>query len=514
MLKRFGPAIAGLVAVVVLAIGVPSATGHPEECSTAAAWSSSDGGYSPYLSWQGAEESICASESVTSRYDDSDARLTREGQSGTAGLKLIASRAKHGTFNTEAAFNSDLAFEDGYAYQGNYEGVTIYDVRDPSNPTVVGQIKCPGSQNDVTINDGILITSTDSRRTNNSCSSSSVPSPTATNPDPPGVWEGLKVWNVEDPTDPPEKPVATVATDCGSHTHTVLPQASRLLVYVQSYDIGAGRTNCDTGTDPLKAHDKISVVEVPKATPGAASVINEPVLFPDGGNRGDDAGTRRTNGTTGCHDITVYQKIGLAAGACTGEGAIIDIKDPVNPKVIASIEDENFAFWHSATISQDGKKVLFTDELGGGGQPTCNSTIGPKRGADAIYDITDPANPKFMSYFKIPREQTNQENCVAHNGNAIPVPGRDILIQSWYQGGASIIDWTNGSNVKELAWFDRGPIDSSRLVLGGFWSTYYYNGHIYGSEIQRGFDVFKATGSEFSQADRTKVRTLNAQTQF
>jgi len=204
----------------------------------------------------------------------------------------------------------------------------------------------------------------------------------------------------------------------------------------------------------------------------------------------------------------------LAAGACTGEGAIIDIKNPLKPKVLASVEDPSFAFWHSATISQDGKKVLFTDELGGGGQPTCNSTVGPKRGADAIYDITDPANPKFLNYFKMPREQTNFENCVAHNGNAIPVPGRDVLVQSWYQGGISIIDWTDAKNIKELAWFDRGPVNETKLVLGGFWSSYDYNGFIYGSEIQRGFDVFKATGSEFSGADRKQVRTLNAQTQF
>ena len=499
MLKRLGPAIAGLVAVAALAIGVPSATGHPEECAGTSAWASTDGGYSPYLSWQGAEESICVSKSVTSRYDDSDAALTREGQSDTAGLELVASRAKHGPFNTESAFNSDIAFEDGFAYVGNYEGVTIYDVRDPSNPTVAGQILCPGSQNDVTINDGILITSTDSRRTNDGCSSTSTSTPGA-----PTTWEGLKVFDVRNPKSP--RLLTSVRTDCGSHTHTVLPEANRLIVYVQSYDVAAGRYRCDG------AHDKISVVEVPKRTPGKARVVSTPVLFPDGGNPGEPGGTQRA--TTGCHDITVYQKIGLAAGACTGEGAIIDIKDPVNPKVIASVEDPNFAFWHSATISQDGKKVLFTDELGGGSQPTCNKTVGSKRGADAVYDITDPANPKFMSYFKIPREQTNFENCVAHNGNAIPVPGRDILIQSWYQGGVSIIDWTNGHSIKELAWFDRGPYNDTRLVLGGFWSSYYYNGHIYGSEIQRGFDVFKATGSEFSGADGSKVRTLNAQTQF
>ena len=505
MLKRFGPVLAGLVVVAALAIGVPSATGHPEVCSTAAAWASMDGGYSPYASWQGAEEekkATCASSGVTSRYDDSSAELG-EGETGTAGLRLIASKPKTGPFAGEAPFNSDLAFENGYAYQGNYEGVSIWDVRDPQNPTLVNQIHCPGSQNDVTINDGILITSTDSRRTNDGCNSTATSTPTA-----PTTWEGLKVWDVKDPTAPVL--LKSVRTDCGSHTHTVLPEANRLLVYVQSYDVSGQNYRC-ANTGP-QSHDKISIVEVPKANPAEAQVVNMPVLFPDGGNPGEPGGTQRA--TTGCHDITVYQRIGIAAGACTGEGAIIDIKDPVNPKVIASVEDPNFAFWHSATISQDGKKVLFTDELGGGGQPTCNPTVGPTRGADAVYDITDPANPKFMSYFKIPRTQTNQENCVAHNGNAIPVPGRDILVQSWYQGGVSIIDWTDGSNVKELAWFDRGPVDESRLVLGGFWSSYYYNGFIYGSEIQRGFDVFKATGSEFSQADRSKVRTLNAQTQF
>ncbi len=502
MPRGFGPAVAGLMAVAALAVTVPSATGHPEECAGTAAWASSDGGYSPYLSWQGAEESVCLSKSATSRYDDSRAKLTKPGKTGTAGLRKIASRTKQGPFAPYAAFNSDLAFEDGYAYQGNYEGVTIWDVRDPSNPKLAGQIVCPGSQNDVTVNDGILITSTDSRRTNDGCNSSATSTPGAAT-----TWEGLKVFDVRDPKSPTL--LTSVFTDCGSHTHTVLPEADRLLVYVQSYDVAAGRYRCDG------AHDKISIVEVPKADPAAAKVVNAPVLFPDGGNPGEPGGTQRA--TTGCHDITVYQKIGLAAGACTGEGAIIDISDPVNPEVIASVEDPNFAFWHSATISQDGKKVLFTDELGGGGQPTCNPTVGPNRGADAIYDITDPANPKFMSYFKIPRTQDNSENCVAHNGNAIPVPGRDILVQSWYQGGTSVIDWTDGNDVRELAWFDYAPWTSAERPdggLAGFWSTYYYNGFIYGSEIQRGFDVFKAVGSEFAKADRKKVRTMNAQTQF
>src|SRR5687768_14896631 len=385
MLKRIGPVFAGLVLVAALAIGVPSATGHPEECANTAAWASMDGGYSPYLSWQGAEESVCISKSASSRYDDSDAKLTRTNQKDNAGLRLIASRSKQGVFGPYAAFNSDLAFENGYAYQGNYEGVTIWDVRDPSDPTVVSQIVCPGSQNDVTVNDGILITSTDSRRTNDSCASSATGTPSA-----PTTWEGLKVFDVRDPEEP--RYLASVRTDCGSHTHTVLPEASRLLVYVSSYDVSGTNYRCEN-TGP-NSHDKISIVEVPRSNPAGAKVIATPVLYPDGGG---DATTGTRRATTGCHDITVYQKIGLAAGACTGQGSIIDISDPEKPKVLANVEDENFAFWHSATISKDGKKVLFTDELGGGSSPTCNSTIGPNRGADAVYDITDPANPKFMS---------------------------------------------------------------------------------------------------------------------
>ena len=389
-------------------------------------------------------------------------------------------------------FNSDIAFEDGFAYQGNYEGVSIWDVRDPSNPTLASQIVCPGSQNDVTVNDGILVTSTDSRRTDDSCQSTATSTPTA-----PTTWEGLKVFDVSDPAAP--RYLASVQTDCGSHTHTVLPEADRLLVYVSSYDVSGSNYRC-ANTGP-QSHDKISIVEIPKANPAAAKVVTTPVLFPDGGNPGEPGGTLRA--TTGCHDITVYQKIGLAAGACTGQGSIIDIRNPVNPKVLASVEDPNFAFWHSATISQDGKKVLFTDELGGGSAPTCNSTIGPNRGADAVYDITDPANPKFMSYFKIPREQTNLENCVAHNGNAIPVPGRDILIQSWYQGGTSIIDWTERQQHQGARLVRPRPVDERGAPAGrcsaGFWSTYYYNGFIYGSEIQRGFDVFKAVGQRVRQ---------------
>jgi hypothetical protein len=493
--------------IAALAIGavalLPASAGaHPEECAEAGAFFGTTS-----VSWIGwAEETEgCTSAAAINGYDDSGAELGAGETDGTDNLTLLSSTPKAPPFETESDFNSDLAFENGYAFGGNYDGVQIWDVRDGQTPALASFIHCPGSQNDVTVNDGILVTSTDSVRNKAECEGNvSVP----TTSDEYGKetnWEGLRIFDVRNPYSP--KYLTSVRTDCGSHTHTVLPERDRLIIYVQSYDIPAPtakpKYNC------AAPHDQISIVSIPKRNPAAARVVAEPVLFPDGGNDGT-TGTLRA--TTGCHDITVYQEIGLAAGACTGEGVILDIRNPVRPKVLSSMEDTNFLFWHSATISNDGKKVLFTDEKGGGSSPECNPTTGPRRGADAVYDITDPANPRFMSYFKIPREQTNQENCVAHNGNLIPnTRNRDILVQSWYQGGISIIDWTNPKKITELAWFDRGPFDPNRLVLGGFWSSYFYNGLIYGSEIQRGFDVFDIAGIRGS--DSFHYDTLNAQTQ-
>jgi hypothetical protein len=500
--RRVKCLFASAVAIGAVALLPAAASAHPEECAAASLASMPSA--APFEEWSEAYEA-CLNPSAAESFDDSAAQLESGETDGTDNLRNVFNRPKTAPFETEGDFNSDIAFEDGYAYQGNYDGVQIFDIREGARPELVGQIHCPGSQNDVTVNDGILVTSTDSRRNKAECEGNMAsPDPR----DPAQNWEGLRVFDVSNPRNP--QWVTAVRTDCGSHTHTVLPEDDRLLIYVQSYDVGKHRYACeDKGP---KSHDKISIVEIPRDDPAAAKVINEPVLFPDGG--GDaQTGTRRA--TTGCHDITVYQALDLAAGACTGEGILMDISDPVNPVVLSNIEDPNFAFWHSATISNDGKKVLFTDELGGGGQATCNETIGPNRGADAIYDITDPANPKFMSYFKIPRTQSNTENCVAHNGNLIPnARGRDILVQSWYQGGLSVIDWTDGKNVKEIAWFDRGPLSNERLILGGNWSTYFYNGYIYGSEIQRGWDVYKLDDPAVAGSDAFKSGTLNAQTQF
>jgi hypothetical protein len=212
-------------------------------------------------------------------------------------------------------------------------------------------------------------------------------------------------------------------------------------------------------------------------------------------------------GPTQCHDITVYPAIGLAGGACGGYGLLLDIRDPANPKRIAAVADSNFSYWHSATFNNDGTKLLFSDEWGGGGQPKCRATDKPEWGADAIFTLAGD-KLTFQSYYKLPAPQTQFENCVAHNGSLIPVPGRDIMVQAWYQGGISVFDWTDSAHPKEIAFFDRGPVDSTQLASGGSWSAYWYNGNIYSSEISRGLDVFELTPSGLLSADELAAAKL------
>jgi hypothetical protein len=351
--------------------------------------------------------------------------------------------------------------------------------------------------------------STDSRRTNDGCDSTALAAPASTDPNA-EYWEGIKVFDWSNPKAP--KLVSSVETDCGSHTHTIIPQADRVLTYVSSYDLNVNAKDC-RNTGSKNDHDKISIVETPLSNPAASSVVKEVVLFPDGGFTAN-AGTPLERETRGCHDITVYPALDLAAGACMGEGIIMDISDPLNPDVVARVNDPNFAFWHSATFTHDGKAVVFTDELGGGGQPTCNPTVGPTRGANIIYDLSSaPSRPVKQSYFKIPRTQTNTENCVAHNGNFIPTSRGDIYVQAWYQGGTSFVDMTDKKNPKEVGFFDRGPLSTERLILGGSWSSYYYNGFVYSNDIQKGLDVLKFADPRGASASANKVPYLNAQVQ-
>ncbi len=433
----------------------------------------------------------CLAGQDIARLDDSDATLP-EGRIASRKMSLVANLEKTGPFAEEGALNSDLAFQGKYAYAGNYNGFAIYDISKPGQVEQVTQVLCPGSQNDISVLGDILVLSTDSSRSDNSCAS------TPQDASEESSWEGLKVFDISDPVNP--RYVSSVETDCGSHTHTLAPNDSgkQLFVYVSSYSPDEDYPDC------LPPHDSISIVRIPVAAPDRAELAGTPVLFPEGGH---------PETTSGCHDITAYPSKDIAAGACMGDGILLDISKRRHPVVTEQVRDTtNFAFWHSATFNNDGTKVVFTDELGGGGAPTCNPTTGSVRGANGIYDIIE-GQLVLQSYYKMPRTQTNEENCVAHNGSLIPVPGRDIMVQAWYQGGVSVFDFTNSSRPRELAWFDRGPVNEAELEIGGSWSAYWYNGYVYSNEIARGFDVLKIARSVVGKAGRTKLDVFNAQSQ-
>jgi hypothetical protein len=443
----------------------------------------------------------CFTAAELAALDASGATLAANEVGESRNVQLVANLPKEGDFAPAAALNSDLAFAHGFAFAGNYNGFVVYDVRTPGQPHKVAQVLCPGSQNDVSIYENLLILSTDSSRTDSGCASTTQSAAIKES------WEGLKIFDISDPAHPVY--VTSVETDCGSHTHTTIPdpQHQRAIVYVQSYSPSADFPDCQP------PHDYISVVEVKASAPEQARVLDKPLLFPDGGFPGIPG---QTSATSGCHDITAYPARGLAAGACMGQGVLLDIRNPASPKVIDSVTAPNFAFWHSATFNDSATTVVFTDELGGGGAPTCNPTIGPNRGADAIYRIVDTPEGKrlqFASNYKISRTNTNTENCVAHNGSLIPVRGRDIMVQAWYQGGISVMDFTDAAHPQEIGWFDRGPLSETTLTTAGSWSAYWYNGLIYSNEIQRGLDVIRLVDPRTIPALRVRQDVLNVQTQ-
>ena len=280
-------------------------------------------------------------------------------------------------------------------------------------------------------------------------------------------------------------------------------------------------------TNPNTALFRIDIIKVPLAHPELSKIVSSPRIFTDaqsgamnglwkGGKHGE--GTQTTSVTDKCHDITIYSAVGLAAGACSGNGILLDISNPVNPVRIAAVSDPNYAFWHSANFNNAGTKVLFTDEWGGGGQPRCRATDPMNWGADAIFSLSK-GKLTLASYYKMPAPQTEFENCVAHNGSLVPIPGRDILVQAWYQGGISLVDFSDAAHPFEIAYFDRGPVDGAKRAMGGQWSTYWYNGYIYGSEIARGVDVFKLvpnkyiTQNEIDAANQVHFDELNVQNQ-
>src|SRR5687767_249945 len=445
--------------------------------------------------------------------------------------------------------NSDLAFQGNYLFQGNFYGLSIYDITNPARARLVTSMVCPGGQNDVSVYKNLLFLSVEMPNGRLDCGTQGFPPPPPApepateeekkNPPPPPAqkdrFRGVRIFDITDITKP--KQVAAVQTCRGSHTHTLVVDPNdknNVYVYVSGTSFVrqpeelAGCSGGKPDKDPNTALFRIEVIKVPLASPQNAKVVSSPRIFMDprtgalnslsnGGTHGKD-GMDKPLDTDQCHDITVYSALGLAAGACSGNGILLDIKDPANPKRIDAVNDPNYAYWHSASFSNDGKKVVFTDEWGGGLGARCRANDPNKWGANAIFNVQDN-KLKFASYYKLPAAQGDSENCVAHNGSLIPIPGRDIKVQAWYQGGISVMDFTDPDRPIEIAYFDRGPIYPNMLVLGGAWSAYWYNGHIYASEIARGLDILELTPTKFltqneiDAAKTVRVAELNVQNQ-
>jgi len=492
-------------------------------------------------------------------------------------LSMLSTTPPSGEF--VGVTNSDLAFTGPYAIQGNYNGIQVWDISNPSAPTLVTGYVCPASQSDVSVAQNLMFVSGEGLGGRVDCGTEGVPEAVSED-----RLRGIRIFDITDIRNPVY--ITNVQTCRGSHTHTVLEDPDDLdnvYIYVsgssrvRSAEELPGCVAAPPSEDPNSALFRIEVIRVPLAHPEQAAIVSSPRIFNDlmappqhgaspadiaameaarargafiaelGGRerilpdrmvapmldsivdaRGGTVATAADSaalreyiptlfarfarpqptgprpGPTQCHDITVYPAIGLAGGACGGYGLLLDISDPSNPIRIGAVADSNFSYWHSATFNNDGTKVLFTDEWGGGGQPKCRVGDPREWGADAIFTLED-GEMVFQSYHKLSAPQTAFENCVAHNGSLIPIPGRDVMVQGWYQGGISVFDWTDAANPFEIAFHDRGPSDATQMGPGGSWSVYWYNGLIVSSEIARGLDVFELVPSEHISANEIEA---------
>jgi hypothetical protein len=479
--------------------------------------------------------------------DPNDPRVLKILQQLGIGDPSKMPKAMQSVISQLAFSNSDFAFQGTHLFQGNFYGINFYDISNPAKTSLITSLVCPGGQGDVSVYGKLLFMSVEMPNGRLDCGvqgfpPSPPPPPPAAGEKPkravpaasPDRFRGVRIFDISDIKNP--KQVAAVQTCRGSHTHTLVLDPNdkdNVYIYVSGTSFVrpaeelAGCSNEAPDKDPNTSLFRIDVIKVPLATPQDAKIVSSPRVFIDprtgalnglnnGGSHGKDE--EKPVDTNQCHDITVYSAIGLAAGACSGNGLLLDIKDPINPKRVDAVNDPNYSYWHSASFSNDGTKVVFTDEWGGGLGARCRPNDPNKWGADAIFNLKDD-KLTLASYYKLPAAQGDTENCVAHNGSLIPIPGRDIEVQSWYQGGISVMDFTDADHPFEIAYFDRGPIDPKMLVLGGDWSAYWYNGYIYGSEIARGLDIFKLTPSKFltqneiDAATSVQVPELNVQNQ-
>jgi uncharacterized protein (DUF305 family) len=448
-----------------------------------------------------------------------------EGQDGDARRGTADQISRRAPFLSFA--NTDMAFSGDLLAVGNYHGVQFYRLNGDAEPKLVSALVCPGGQGDVSIVGDLLLMSVESTNGRVDCGREGVGPEASTD-----RFRGLRIFDISDVTQP--RQVGQVQTCRGSHTHSVVSADPRRLIVYNSGTAGVRDekelAGCVVGQpgDERTAMFRVDVIEIPLADPSRARIIDSPAVFADdagqvaglwrGGDHGQ--GTQTTNRTDHCHDITLYPSANIAGGACSGNGIVFDVSDPMKPKRIDAVVDAGFAYWHSATFNNDGDKVVFTDEWGGGARPRCRVQDPMTWGANAIYDIVD-GKLTFRSYYKLPAAQTDKENCVAHNGSLVPVPGRDLFVQAWYQGGLSISDFTDSAHPKEIAYFDRGAVNGETATMGGYWSVYWYNGRIYGTEIARGLDVFTLTPSEhLSENEIAAARmaqqgeTVNPQQQF
>jgi len=441
------------------------------------------------------------------------AAASEDGEARPGAADRVGNRSPFLSFS-----NTDMAFSGDLLAAGNYHGINLYRLGQGAEPQLISSIVCPGGQGDVSIVGDLMLMSVESTSGRVDCGREGVGA--GPNPD---RFRGVRIFDISDPTRPVQ--VGQVQTCRGSHTHSVVAADERRLIVYNSGTAGVRDerelAGCVTGTpgDPRTALFSIDVIEIPLADPSQSRIIDSPSVFADadtgevaglweGGDHGE--GTQTTSRTDQCHDITLFPSKNIAGGACSGNGILFDISDPRAPKRIDAVTDDGFAYWHSATFNNDGTKVIFTDEWGGGGRPRCRVQDPVTWGANAIYDIVD-GQLEFRSYYKLPAAQTDLENCVAHNGSLVPVPGRDVFVQAWYQGGISISDFTDSSNVREIAYFDRGPVNAERMGSGGYWSVYWYNGRIYGTEIARGLDVFTLQPSEHLTANEIAAAQMAQQ---
>jgi hypothetical protein len=434
------------------------------------------------------------------------------GTGNTAGIaakhmKLVSYTPKPAQFDSArglAYINSDLAFRNNIVYQGNFSGFSVWDVSNPAKPALLSTVVCATDQGDPSIYGNLLFISAESGRSRNDCGMQGVQ-------DGQDRMRGVRIFDVTDPRNP--KLIKNVQTCRGSHTHTIVPHPtdkSVIYIYVggsSNVRDSAEVPGCSSGSvaeNPNTAQYRVDIIRVPLNNPQQAAVVGYSRMFehlPRAPGRGgvaasDTATGRFAGGPQGCHDLTSYPAFNLVAGSCGSFGILLDAKDPEKPIRLDARSDLNFSLWHTAVFSNDGKRVVFTDEWGGGTSPRCRITDPQRLGGNTILTIENGRMTQH-GYFKMLAAQTNTENCVSHNGGLIPVPGRDIMVQGWYQGGVNIFDFTDPTRPFEIAYFDRGPVNDNTLVMGGSWGAYYWNGYIYSSELSRGLDVFELQPSEF-----------------